>query len=74
MKLDISSDYIPVKFSELEVGDVFRPADREYCCLKIASNGDSDVNAVDFENYYEWVFHYNTLVYKAKSANLSVKF
>lgn len=74
MKLDISSRPIPAKFSSISLGDVFRPTDRYCYYLKIQSNKDSEINAVDLETNFQWHFDNDTLVYKAQSANLSVIF
>ena len=74
MKINISSRPIPVKFSFVLPGEVFRSTDRYCYYLKIQSNKDSDINAVDLETNFQWHFDKDAMVYKAQSANLSVIF
>ena len=74
MKLDISSSPSPVKFSSILPGDVFRTIDCYRYCLKIQKDTGSDINAIDLETNLQWHFDNDTMVYKAKSANLSINF
>lgn len=74
MKLDISSNLSLVKFSSILPGDVFRPVDCYCYCLKIQKNTGSDINAIDLEKNLQWHLDNDCMVYKAKSANLSIIF
>lgn len=74
MKLDISSNPSPVKFSSILPGDVFRPTNCYCYCLKIQKNTGSDINAIDLEKNLQWHFDNDYMVYKAKSSNLSIDF
>ena len=74
MKLDVSSSPFPVKFSSILPGDVFRQVDCYRYCLKIQKDTGSDINAIDLETNLQWHFDKDTMVYKAKSANLSINF
>lgn len=74
MKLDVSSSPFPVKFSSILPGDVFRQVDCYRYCLKIQDNTGSDINAIDLETNLQWHFDNDCMVYKAKSANLSIIF
>ena len=73
MTIDISSRPLPVKFSELKSGDVFRYLD--FILLKVYDSNNG-VNAIVLNGgvcQCRYVGK-DTLVYKAQSANLSVKF
>ena len=74
MKLDVSSSPFPVKFSSILPGDVFRQTDCYRYCLKIQKDTGSDINAIDLETNLQWHFDDDCMVYKAKSANLSIIF
>ena len=74
MKLNISSGLYPVKFSSILPGDVFRTIDCNRYCLKIQKDTGSDINAIDLETNLQWHFDNDIMVYKAKSANLSINF
>lgn len=74
MKLDISSSPSLVEFSSILPGDVFRTIDCHRCCLKIQKNTGSDINAIDLKTNLQWHFDNDCMVYKAKSANLSLIF
>ena len=74
MKLDISSSISPVKFSSVFSGDVFRTINCNRYCLKIQKNTGSDINAIDLETNLQLHFDNDCMVYKAKSANLSIIF
>ena len=76
MTIDISSNPFPVKFSSLNPGDIFRQEGGDHCCLKIKNEMrlSSDNNTVDLDTNVLWHFDDGVMVYKAQSANLSVKF
>lgn len=74
MKLDISSNPSPVKFSSVFPGDVFRTIDCCRYCLKIQDDTGTDINAIDLKTNLQWHFDNDCMVYKAKSANLSIIF
>lgn len=74
MNINISSSPSPVKFSSILPGEVFRTIDYYHCCLKIQDNTGSDINAIDLETNLQWHFDNGCMVYKAKSANLSINF
>lgn len=73
MNINISSESSLVKFSELKSGDVFRPTDCYCYFLKVQSNRSLN-NAIDLETNLQVYFEEDTMVYKAKSANLSIIF
>ena len=74
MNINISSESSLVKFSSILPGEVFRTTDYYHCCLKIQDNTGSDINAIDLETNLQWHFDNGCMVYKAKSANLSINF
>lgn len=73
MNIDISSESFFVKFSSVLPGDVFRPTDRYCYFLKVQSNKSLN-NAIDLETNLQVYFEEDSMVYKAKSANLSITF
>ena len=74
MNINISSGLSPVKFSSILPGDVFRPINCHCYCLKIQNDAGSDINAIELEKNIQWHFDNDYMVYKAKSANLSIIF
>lgn len=74
MTLIIHTPSALVKFSSVFPGDVFRTIDCHRYCLKIQKNTGSDINAIDLETNLQWHFDNDCMVYKAKSANLSIIF
>ena len=73
MNINISSESSLVKFSELKSGDVFRYLDSN--CIKIY-DPNNYVNVVLLSDSGCQCSHMgkDTMVYKAKSANLSISF
>lgn len=74
MNINISSESSLVKFSSILPGEVFRTIDCYRYCLKIQKDTGSDINAIDLKTNLQWHFDNDTMVYKAKSANLSINF
>ena len=74
MNINISSESSLVKFSSILPGEVFRTIDCHRYCLKIQKDTGSDINAIDLETNLQWHFDNDCMVYKAKSANLSINF
>lgn len=74
MTLIIHTPSALVKFSYILPGDVFRPVDCYCYCLKIQKNTGSDINAIDLEKNLQWHLDNDCMIYKAKSANLSIIF
>jgi hypothetical protein len=73
MKLDISSSSSFVKFSELKSGDAFRYLDNNW--IKIYDpNGYVNVIMLCGDGCQCSYMGKDTIVYKAKSANLSIIF
>ena len=73
MNINISSESSLVKFSELKSGDVFRYLDSN--CIKIYDpNNYVNVILLSGDGCRCSYMGKDTMVYKAKSANLSINF
>ena len=73
MNINISSESSLVKFSELKIGDVFRYLDSN--CIKVYDpNNYVNVILLSGDGCRCSYMGKDTMVYKAKSANLSIIF
>ena len=73
MTINVSSESSLVKFSELEYGDVFRYLDSNFLKVYDPNNYVNVILLSDGVCQCSYLGK-DTLVYKAQSANLSVKF
>lgn len=73
MTINIHTPSSLVKFYSILPGDVFRPTDRYCYFLKVQSNRSLN-NAIDLGTNLQVYFEKDCMVYKAKSANLSIIF